>query len=1206
MPRARASKRRVPGWSARRRTAVDTSSGAAAGWLISDGNLPPDRMGSRATPTASGSSPPTAASHRPVSDDSSESFPDFVLPPIGVTPSVGPQIALLTANPLEQAALLHLLRYQGGPLQEADGWILSSLPGKDRVRHSVILPTPSKGQSAAASRVTEAVARYPSVSHFLFVGVAGGGGSDVRFADVVVSEHVVDIDPTAYQQGAEEHAGLVAEPSRRLLDLAKPMTGQDAATRGAWVQYLRGFLQSAQTSESYDWPKEWLAGVDSGGSRVRVGSIASSHAFVNSTEVKARWAGPPSYVIAFDMEAAGFATAAHDKERQYIVVRGICDLADGSEEFADREGRQSFAAHVSAAFLGHLLEGLPVGGQPTPASLVSPSVARDRPVVDGADSRLTFHTSLLGRDDMIAATVRRLGDDLKASEVERTVRVYNVWGPAGIGKTEFCKELIRQSLAQKVVDVCYFVRLDGASSASRITEVLSDQLALPVRDSPSVLRALVDRPGLIYLDNFEDVLDDPKAGPTLLELGSVARCAVLTSCKEGLSPEVRHIRLGPLGLDAAVELFRRQWSFRRGSELRNEEGLRDFLSSDLGCHPYSIVLVAAHADEMPSIPMLRAAWTSSRWRGMVTPTPSSAESGAFQKSMRFSFDRAVELSADAPLVWALIGLFKEGLSDSAWNRIFGDDPDRWNRAKSALIHGSIVDRDEETSRLRILPPLWSFIQDVPASGGNPRYVEQAAERAFPYFDKLTQEASQSTPAGRDTDAIRRLLADFPNLLYFIAFSAALGDVWPPRFVPLIQRTHHQFSNFQVRAVESLTVLCQRLEPLRARGTAHDLSLASLLLGEMQLGVGDLEGARNRGRRALELVRVSDDPTTAALAHRLLGWISRIHSEIDDARQHYDDGIAISERAHDQQTAAVLYQSRANLRLQLGELGPMRQDLQRAGELYSQEGEIWGIVNCLIPLATADFLSGHTEDAGQSWQRALAISESFGDHLGSAYCHLGLSRYYGRTGDATHSAEEAEAALRLFELDRFPRGVGEAHMRLAQVAIDSARSDRLDAAAQHAGQAVEIFRAMQHYDALAWANLALGRALLALDANDPAVAPLLEASKKLFEVARDREGVGRADLLECTRWLEKGDPHAAYSSAARALELFRAVGDMDGTGDSLLALAQAHVRLGDPVLARDELTQAEVAYQSTGSAAGRKAVDLLRPTLEPASSPKSSH
>ena len=58
------------------------------------------------------------------------------------------------------------------------------------------------------------------------------------------------------------------------------------------------------------------------------------------------------------MEGSGIAEAAWQADRGYIVVRGICDYANGGKE----KSWQPYASAVAAAFVRHLVESMPLNG----------------------------------------------------------------------------------------------------------------------------------------------------------------------------------------------------------------------------------------------------------------------------------------------------------------------------------------------------------------------------------------------------------------------------------------------------------------------------------------------------------------------------------------------------------------------------------------------------------------------------------------------------------------------------------------------------------------------------------------------------------------------------------------------------------------------------------------------------------------------------
>ena len=154
-------------------------------------------------------------------------------------------------------------------------------------------------------------------------------------------------------------------------------------------------------------------------------------------------------------------------------------------------------------------------------------------------------TSLLGRDADLQTLQRWLADP--------TARLITLTGPGGAGKTRLALELARGIAADggtQVIFVPLSVIRDAALVAPAIAEALGlcDVTSLDLPKSTRV--AYADRPALLVLDNFEQVLD---AAPLVADLlSSVASLRVLTTSRAPLNVRgEREYAVGPLALALA-------------------------------------------------------------------------------------------------------------------------------------------------------------------------------------------------------------------------------------------------------------------------------------------------------------------------------------------------------------------------------------------------------------------------------------------------------------------------------------------------------------------------------------------------------------------------------------------------------------------------------------------------------------------------------
>jgi nucleoside phosphorylase len=89
--------------------------------------------------------------------------------------------------------------------------------------------------------------------------------------------------------------------------------------------------------------------------RVRFGTVLTGEKLLDNIDYRNQLLSFEPEAIGGEMEGAGLYVACQDKKVDWILVKGICDWADG-EKGQDKESRQKTAASNAAAFVVHTLE----------------------------------------------------------------------------------------------------------------------------------------------------------------------------------------------------------------------------------------------------------------------------------------------------------------------------------------------------------------------------------------------------------------------------------------------------------------------------------------------------------------------------------------------------------------------------------------------------------------------------------------------------------------------------------------------------------------------------------------------------------------------------------------------------------------------------------------------------------------------------------
>ncbi len=122
-------------------------------------------------------------------------------------------------------------------------------------------------------------------------------------------------------------------------------SGKKIIPRGDTVTVHPHLKQFFQTVSS---PSYWK------GNPVRFGQIISGEKLIDDPAFKARLRKTYPEAIGGEMEAAGIYSAALLKQRDWIIVKAVCDYADGNKG-EDKDNRQALAAKNAAEFVRHVL-----------------------------------------------------------------------------------------------------------------------------------------------------------------------------------------------------------------------------------------------------------------------------------------------------------------------------------------------------------------------------------------------------------------------------------------------------------------------------------------------------------------------------------------------------------------------------------------------------------------------------------------------------------------------------------------------------------------------------------------------------------------------------------------------------------------------------------------------------------------------------------
>ncbi len=487
--------------------------------------------------------------------------------------------------------------------------------------------------------------------------------------------------------------------------------------------------------------------------------------------------------------------------------------------------------------------------------------AGSRRLVGWADPLLNPERGrFLGREDELD----RVLAFLRGHDSWATVSASHVIGTGGIGKTELCKAALREWLREVEGRVAYYVGLAGARTTGDTLAALAQSVEAEAAGSAEeVLRAISTHPGLYYLDNLESIVDDPTSMRILERLRKTPGVRVLSSSRVDLSGFGSQIRLEKLADKFALELFEETWNEAGGAPITAESRaqLWEFVGAgvppnvirrlawNLGCHPLSIVLVAAQGAEN-SFEEIVARWNEEGTRLAATNAAGAENLQSLDISLSLTL-RSLEDDFGPRRLWGIVAFFPQGMSHRAWDfflkrgHVSFDD-------RTRLIRNHIVQRSGAS--LEILPPLARFALDRAAAEAEGFSLAELLKLVGELVADVSHRANENEKTARHVETLDAVLAEFPTIHRFVLFARdrLAGAAIPISLVSDLRNI------FQLRSLQSQEILESLV---RAELSSSETERANALqsLGDLESGLRNWSAAFDLYVAARALYEKERDP-----------------------------------------------------------------------------------------------------------------------------------------------------------------------------------------------------------------------------------------------------------------------------------------------------------------------------------------------------------
>ena len=544
---------------------------------------------------------------------------------------------------------------------------------------------------------------------------------------------------------------------------------------------------------------------------------------------------------------------------------------------------------------------------------------------------------------------------------DAAARLITLTGPGGSGKTRLALELARATAAEaasRVVFVPLAAIRNPAFVASAIAEALglSDVTAI---DLPKRARGVCDdRPTLLVLDNFEQVLD---AVPLIADLlTSVASLRVLATSRAPLRIRgEREYAVGPLAMAAGVEAMAPADVARSPAVRLFVERARD-VQPDFRLTSSNVSTVAAICRRLDALPL--ALELAAPWLKVLAPED-LLDRLAHDVLLSVAGPRDLperQQTMNATVAWSYQLL---GPAEQRAFRRFGALPGRFPiEAAAAVLGGRGGDSAGADEALRSAAGLIDkslLLRAETSVATRPLYQTLETVRAF--------AALELAAAGESEDALEGL-ARYCTREASLAAEGLAG----PAQGEWLNRVRDDLENYR----GALAWLIEQDRPDEASGIAWALMLFWLIRGHAGEGLEWYQ----------QIVSMPSVPPIAELkALTASGLMCYARGELARARTILARARALAPGAGDKEAAAQADHILGYVELSDGRFAAARDAFRRSIEKFHALPDHWGGGHALSGLAWAAVATGDDDEA----ERLVDEASSILRHAGPWYLALAL-------------------------------------------------------------------------------------------------------------------------------------------------------------------------------------------------------------------------
>jgi predicted ATPase/DNA-binding SARP family transcriptional activator len=595
-------------------------------------------------------------------------------------------------------------------------------------------------------------------------------------------------------------------------------------------------------------------------------------------------------------------------------------------------------------------------------------------------------TAFVGREHELSEVAGLLADP--------HCRLLTLIGPGGMGKTRLALQAATAQAPRFTLGATW-VPLGGAATTAHMVTAIVEALGIVLPSTVDPIDALTqklqDRPALLVLDNFEQLLADPESVVWLAGLiRATPDLKLLVTSREALQlPGEWVLTLEGLGASAPELFTQAARRLRAGFEL-SEADLPHVtrICHLVGATPLAIELAASWVRVLSCAEIaeeLSGAFSANRPPDVLATQARGVPER--HRSLAAVFEHSWQLlTAPEQAALGRLSVFCGGFTRGAAEQVAGATL----ATISALSAKSLLKR-VGASRYELHPLVRQYAASRLAATPGEAAAAQAAHCA--HFARFLADHAEPMRGSRQREAVAEVAGDFDNVQAAWAWAVAHGRVSELHQMGL---PIYYFAQRRSRYREGHALLTQAIARLAGEaGPAAQEAVAGFLLqrGWLHIRLGLLDEAEQDFLRGQALFdRLDHRPVHHMLGDPALarGLIASVRGDHATATALYETAYTLIHQRADNATLAYVPLYLASTKRALGELAAAQQYAEQAHALAKQTNQPWVISFSVDELGLVAQAQGQYAAAHDYFTEAYALRETVGDTPGAANSlfHLG--------------------------------------------------------------------------------------------------------------------------------------------------------------------------------------------------------------------------